>query len=102
MRTSSLDTQEDKTKEDQDSRILRNQMENANQAIKTLAMELSELQKLVKENILFYLLNISFIYFLGKRISNPKTSFKFSTESVITSAMTSMIYFYFFFHREFF
>ena len=48
MRTSSLDTQEDKTKEDQDNLILRIQVEHANQAIKTLSMELTELQKLVK------------------------------------------------------
>ncbi|CAF3417250.1 unnamed protein product [Rotaria sp. Silwood1] len=50
MRTSSLDTQEDKTKEEQDNRILRVQMENANEAIKTLTMELTELQKLVTES----------------------------------------------------
>jgi hypothetical protein len=53
MRTSSLDIQEEKNKEDQDSRILKIQMEDANKAIKTLTMELSELQKLVK-NFLFY------------------------------------------------
>jgi hypothetical protein len=47
MRTSSLDIQEDKSKEDQDSRILKNQMEDANKAIKSLSMELAELQKLV-------------------------------------------------------
>ncbi|CAF3997190.1 unnamed protein product, partial [Rotaria sp. Silwood2] len=50
MRTSSLDTQEDKNKEEQDNRILRVQMENANEAIKTLTMELAELQKLVTES----------------------------------------------------
>ncbi|CAF4174789.1 unnamed protein product [Rotaria socialis] len=50
MRTSSLDTQEDKNKEDQDNRILKIQMENANDAIKTLTMELNELQKLVTES----------------------------------------------------
>ena len=48
MRTSSLDIQEDKNKEDQDSRILKIQMDDANKAIKTLTMELSELQKLVR------------------------------------------------------
>lgn len=48
MRTSSLDTQEDKTKEDQDNRLIKIQMESANQAIKSLAVELAELQKLVK------------------------------------------------------
>ena len=47
MRTSSLDIQEDKNKEDPDSRILKLQMEDANKAIRTLTMELSELQKLV-------------------------------------------------------
>ncbi|CAF5027325.1 unnamed protein product, partial [Rotaria sp. Silwood1] len=46
----SLDTKEDKTKEEQDNRILRVQMENANEAIKTLTMELTELQKLVTES----------------------------------------------------
>ncbi|CAF1108028.1 unnamed protein product [Rotaria sordida] len=50
MRTSSLDIQEDKNKEDQDSRILKIQMEDANKAIKSLTMELSELQKLVTES----------------------------------------------------
>ncbi|CAF0745401.1 unnamed protein product [Rotaria sp. Silwood1] len=50
MRTSSLDIQEDKNKEDQDSRILKIQMEDANKAIKTLTMELAELQKLVTES----------------------------------------------------
>ena len=48
MRTSSLDIQEEKNKEDQDSRVLKIQMEDANKAIKTLTMELSELQKMVK------------------------------------------------------
>ncbi len=48
MRTSSLDIQEDKNKEDQDSRVLKLQMEDANKAIKTLSMELAELQKLVR------------------------------------------------------
>lgn len=47
MRTSSLDIQEDKNKEDQDNRILKIQMEDANKAIKTLTMELTELQKMV-------------------------------------------------------
>ena len=50
MRTSSLDIQEDKNKEDQDNRILKIQMEDANKAIKTLTMELAELQKMVKGN----------------------------------------------------
>ena len=48
MRTSSLDNQEEKNKEDQDNRLLKLQMEDANKAIKTLAVELAELQKLVK------------------------------------------------------
>ena len=39
MRTSSLDIQEDKNKEDLDSRILKIQMEDANKSIKTLTME---------------------------------------------------------------
>ncbi|CAF3819449.1 unnamed protein product, partial [Rotaria magnacalcarata] len=43
MRTSSLDIQEDKNKEDLDNRILKYQMEDANKAIKSLTMELSEL-----------------------------------------------------------
>jgi hypothetical protein len=47
MRTSSLDIQEEKNKEDQDNRVLKNQMEDANKAIKTLTMELAELQKVV-------------------------------------------------------
>ena len=47
MRTSSLDIQEDKSKEDQEGRILKHQMEDANKAIKSLSMELAELQKLV-------------------------------------------------------
>ncbi|CAF1295313.1 unnamed protein product [Adineta steineri] len=50
MRTSSLDIQEDKSKEDQDSRILKLQMDDANKAIKSLTMELSELQKLVVDS----------------------------------------------------
>lgn len=50
MRTSSLDIQEDKNKEDQDNRILKIQMEDANKAIKTLTMELTELQKMVNDN----------------------------------------------------
>lgn len=48
MRTSSLDIQEEKNKEDQDNRVLKVQMEDANRAIKSLTMELSELQKMVK------------------------------------------------------
>ena len=47
MRTSSLDIQEDKSKEDQDSRILKIQMEDANKAIRILTVELAELQKSV-------------------------------------------------------
>jgi hypothetical protein len=50
MRTSSLDIQEEKNKEDQDNRILKFQMEDANKAIRSLTMELTELQKLVKTN----------------------------------------------------
>ncbi|UJR25841.1 hypothetical protein I4U23_007191 [Adineta vaga] len=50
MRTSSLDIQEDKNKEDMDNRILKFQMDDANKAIKSLTMELSELQKLVTES----------------------------------------------------
>ena len=49
MRTSSLDMREDKSKEEQDNRLLKTQMENANKVIRTLTMELSELQKLVSE-----------------------------------------------------
>jgi hypothetical protein len=48
MRTSSLDIQEEKNKEDQDNRILKIQMEDANKSIRSLTMELAELQKLVK------------------------------------------------------
>lgn len=48
MRTSSLDIQEEKNKEDQDNRILKFQMDDAQKAIKTLTMELTELQKLVR------------------------------------------------------
>ncbi len=48
MRTSSLDIQEEKNKEDQDNRVLKIQMEDANKSIRSLAMELAELQKLVK------------------------------------------------------
>ena len=47
MRTSSLDIQEDKNKEDLDNRLLKIQMDDANKAIKSLSMELSDLQKLV-------------------------------------------------------
>lgn len=47
MRTSSLDIQEEKNKEDQDNRFLKFQMDDAQKAIKTLTMELTELQKLV-------------------------------------------------------
>jgi hypothetical protein len=62
MRTSSLDIQEEKNKEDQDSRVLKIQMEGANKAIKTLTMELSELQKLVK-TIRVLLFKILFVFF---------------------------------------
>lgn len=41
---------EDKNKEEQDNRLLKTQMENANKIIKTLTMELAEIQKLVKTN----------------------------------------------------
>ncbi len=54
MRTSSLDIQEEKNKEDQDNRILKFQMEDANKAIKSLTMELAELQKLVKYFFFIY------------------------------------------------
>ena len=47
MRTSSLDIQEEKNKEDLDNRILKFQMDDAQKAIRTLTMELTELQKLV-------------------------------------------------------
>ena len=47
MRTSSLDIQEEKNKEDQEGRIIKIQMDDANKAIRTLSLELSELQKLV-------------------------------------------------------
>ncbi|CAF0724055.1 unnamed protein product, partial [Didymodactylos carnosus] len=46
MRTMSLDMQDDK-KEDIENRMLKNQMDDANKAIKTLSMELAELQKMV-------------------------------------------------------
>ena len=49
MRTSSLDMREEKTKEDHDSRLIKHQMEDANKVIKTLTMELVELQKFVRE-----------------------------------------------------
>jgi hypothetical protein len=62
MRTSSLDIQEEKNKEDQDSRVLKIQMDDANKAIKTLTMELSELQKLVK-TIRVLLSKILFVFF---------------------------------------
>ena len=52
MRTSSLDMREDKSKEEQDNRLLKNQMENANKVIKTLTMELTELQKLVRRTLM--------------------------------------------------
>ena len=55
MRTSSLDIQEEKNKEDQDNRVLKIQMEDANKAIKTLAMELSELQKTVENFYAVYI-----------------------------------------------
>jgi hypothetical protein len=48
MRTSSLDIQEEKNKEDQEGRIIKIQMDDANKAIRTLSLELSELQKLVR------------------------------------------------------
>lgn len=48
MRTSSLDMREDKTKEEQDNRLLKHQMEDANKVIKALSMELAEIQKLVR------------------------------------------------------
>lgn len=61
MRTSSLDIQEDKNKEDQDNRILKIQMEDANKAIKSLTMELTELQKLVRTNKMQILIDSMFI-----------------------------------------
>jgi hypothetical protein len=61
MRTSSLDIQEEKNKEDQDNRILKFQMEDANKAIKSLTMELAELQKLVK--IFLFILYTKFLFF---------------------------------------
>ncbi len=60
MRTSSLDIQEDKNKEDQDSRLLKFQMDDAHKAIKSLTMELAELQKLVKTFFKFYSFKFSF------------------------------------------
>lgn len=53
MRTSSLHMQDEKNKEDQENRLLRIQMEHANEAIKALAMELNELQKLVRILLFF-------------------------------------------------
>ena len=49
MRTSILDAREETTKEDQDYRLLKTQMEDASKAIQALTIELAELQKLVKE-----------------------------------------------------
>ncbi len=63
MRTSSLDIQEEKNKEDQDNRILKFQMEDANKAIKSLTMELAELQKLVK--IFLFILYTKFLFFFS-------------------------------------
>lgn len=90
MRTSSLDIQEDKNKEDLDNRILKIQMEDANKAIRTLAMELTELQKLV---INTFLLNLSILFlFLGYRISSTKTSNEFSSKSSTTITINFIIY----------
>jgi len=85
MRTSSLDIQEEKNKEDQDNRVLKNQMEDANKAIKTLTMELAELQKVVMIFCSLYILFI--LLFSGNRISNTKTTNEFSTKSAITNAI---------------
>ncbi len=61
MRTSSLDIQEEKNKEDQDNRFLKYQMEDAHKAIKSLTMDLAELQKLVKYSFYFSIID----FFLG-------------------------------------
>ena len=63
MRTSSLDIQEEKNKEDQDNRIFKFQMEDANKAIRSLTMELTELQKLVKS---IYFFSQSFFLLLSR------------------------------------
>ena len=82
MRTSSLDMREDKHKEDQDSRQLKLQVEDANKAIKTLAMELSDLQKLVSE-VLVMPGNASFCSLLGNWISSTKKPNEFSPKSCL-------------------
>jgi hypothetical protein len=71
MRTSSLDMREDKNKDEQDSRLLKHEMEGTNKAIQMLTMELTELQKLVgyeqyQQQII--------VDFLGHRISRTKIS----------------------------
>lgn len=88
MRTSSLDIQEEKNKEDQDNRLLKFQMDDAQKAIKTLAMELTELQKLVRS--FFILIQSTLILFLlrlGNRISSTKTENEFPSKSCATNAI---------------
>jgi hypothetical protein len=98
MRTSSLDIQEDKNKEDQDNRILKFQMEDAHKAIKTLTMELAELQKLVKTKKKFFFFKVVlFAPILGNRISSTKTSDEFSTKSFSTNATQCIKLLYFFY-----
>jgi hypothetical protein len=92
MRTSSLDIQEEKNKEDQDNRILKFQMEDANKAIKSLTMELAELQKLVKIFLFILYTKFLFFFFLGNRISRTKTTNEFSTKSFITNAIKRLIF----------
>lgn len=87
MRTSSLDIQEDKNKEDLDNRILKLQMDDANKAIKSLTMELSELQKLVRENLLICKNSLPIIHISGNRFSSTKTSNEFSAKSINTNTI---------------
>lgn len=87
MRTSSLDIQEDKNKEDQDNRILKIQMEDANKAIKSLTMELSELQKLVRTLVSHLNSLHRFCFCLGDRLSSAEAPNEFSTKSFLTIAV---------------
>ena len=85
MRTSSLDIQEEKNKEDQDNRLLKFQMDDAHKAIKSLAMELAELQKFVKR--IFFSSNYSVISSSGNRISYAKTTSEFPANSFFAIAI---------------
>jgi hypothetical protein len=74
MRTSSLDIQEEKNKEDHDSRIIKHQMEDANKAIKTLTMELFELQKLVKLSFFLFQESNNLMSFFRSQILEYKNT----------------------------